>query len=54
MTASTLGLEPGFEHLTFAQLGVPPFDVVTARVGERSISYLFDGDAQAVLGSLPR
>src|SRR5579862_1441318 len=49
-TASTLGFEPGLEHMTFAQLGVPLFDVVTARAGERSISYLFDGDATAALG----
>ena len=53
-TAITLGLEPGLEELTFAHLGLPPFDVVTARAGERSVSYLFDGDAEAVLGKLLR
>ncbi|MGD0092682.1 MAG: ThiF family adenylyltransferase [Planctomycetota bacterium] len=38
--------------MTFAQFGVPAFDVVTARAGERAISYLFDGDAARVLGPL--
>src|SRR5204862_3478997 len=50
VTASTLGLEEGLESMTFAQLGIPPFDVVTARASERSISYVFDGDAAEVLG----
>ena len=53
-TTMTLGLEPGLESMTFAQLGVPAFDVVTATAGDRSISYLFDGDAEAVLGPLQR
>ncbi|HYG75187.1 MAG TPA: ThiF family adenylyltransferase [Planctomycetota bacterium] len=47
----TLGLEPApIDNMTFEQIGTPRFDVVTARKGERSISYLFSGDAQAVLG----
>jgi molybdopterin/thiamine biosynthesis adenylyltransferase len=53
-TTSTLGLEPGHEKLTFKQLGIPLFDVVTARAGEKTISYLFDADAEDVLGPLPR
>ena len=51
-TTSTLGLEAGWEQMTFAQLGIPPYDVVTARSGEQTISYLFDGDAKMVLGTL--
>ncbi|MBI3831065.1 MAG: ThiF family adenylyltransferase [Planctomycetes bacterium] len=51
-TTSTLGLEEGLEARTLAELGIPPFDVLTARNGERSISYLFDGDAKQVLGTL--
>ena len=56
-TLLTLGLEEGpeardMEEMTFAELGVPLFDVVTARAGERTISYMFDGDAGEVLGSL--
>lgn len=49
----TFGVEEG-EPLdrTLAELGVPPFDVVTARSGEQSISYLLDGDAARVLGPL--
>lgn len=34
------------------QLGLPLFDVFTARSGEREIGYLISGDAAAVLGSL--
>jgi len=48
----TLGLEPGLEERTFADIGVPPFDGVTARKGESTITYLFEGDAPAVLRSL--
>ena len=34
------------------QLGLPLFDVVTARSEEQEIGYLFDGDGDAVLGVL--
>lgn len=51
-TTATLGLEPGHEDMSMAAWGVPPYDVVTARNGERTISYLFDGDASEVLGEL--
>lgn len=38
---------------TFADLGLPPFDVVVARQGmERQEAWLFDGDAARVLGPL--
>ncbi len=51
-TLLTLGLEPGLEEMTLESLGVPPFDVVTARSEKGSISYLFDGDAGRILGGL--
>lgn len=35
-----------------SELGVPRFDVFTARAGEREIAYLPDGDAREVLGDL--
>lgn len=53
-TTTTLGLDDAMGGLTFAQLGIPLFDVVTARCGEKSISYLFDGDAAKVLGPLAK
>jgi adenylyltransferase/sulfurtransferase len=53
VTLATLGLDDKLDGLRFAELGVPLFDIVTARSGERTISYVFDGDAAAVLGSLP-
>jgi hypothetical protein len=48
----SLGLEPGLEERTFAEIGLPPFDGVTARKGEETVAYLFGGDAGRVLGSL--
>jgi len=36
----------------FDQLGLPPFDVVTARSLDHEIGYLFAGDSQGVLGVL--
>jgi len=55
-TTATLGLDegPDIEALTCDKLGIPLFDVVTARAGEKTISYLFDGDASKVLGDLAR
>ena len=53
-TLLTLGLDDSLDGRTLGEIGVPPFDVVTARSGERTLSYLFDGDAAAVLGGLPR
>lgn len=37
---------------TPAEIGVPPFDIVTARCGEKEIALFFDADAPAVLGEL--
>jgi adenylyltransferase/sulfurtransferase len=48
----SLGLDEGLEEMTFGAVGVPPFDVVTARSGDAEVSYLFDGDAGRVLGGL--
>jgi len=45
------GTEP-FGHRSLDQLGLPPFDVFTARSGEREITYLLAGDQNAVLGQL--
>ena len=53
-TLTTLGLEPGLESHTFESLGIPPFDVVTVRAGEQTVSYLFDADGEKVLGPLAR
>jgi adenylyltransferase/sulfurtransferase len=43
------GDEP-FLDRTLAGIGVPPFDVITARAGERAIGLELAGDAAAVLG----
>lgn len=51
-TTMTLGLDDAHEGRSMADLGIPPFDVITARSGEETVSYLFDGDEALVLGSL--
>ena len=51
-TLLTLGLEDGLEDKTLREIGVPLFDVVTARGGEESVSYILDADAPKVLGEL--
>jgi hypothetical protein len=38
--------------MTFAELGLPPFDIVVARKGLDQQAWLFDGDAGRVLGPL--
>jgi adenylyltransferase/sulfurtransferase len=43
------GHEP-FGDRTLDQLGLPPFDVVTARSPEREIAYLIGGDEKQVFG----
>ena len=53
VTFTTLGLDDQLDGVRFSELGVPLFDIVTARSGERSISYVFDGDAARLLGPLP-
>lgn len=44
------GSEP-WQHLTFAELGVPPFDVFIGRAGEQQKFFLLDGDRDSVLGT---
>ena len=51
-TLSTLRRDCSFPEKTLREIGIPYFDVVTARVGERSISYLFVGDAEKLLPNL--
>lgn len=41
-----------FLDLSLADIGVPPFDILVARNGDRSIGLELSGDAPAVLGSL--
>ncbi len=41
-----------FGQRTLNQLGLPLFDVFTARSNDREISYLLAGDQQAVLGRM--
>ena len=41
-----------FCDMTFAELGVPPFDIVWARNGEHLIGFEFAGDAPGILGDL--
>jgi len=50
---TTLGLDHDCNDMTLAEVGVPALDVVTARCGDDMISYLFDVDAERVLGHLP-
>ena len=45
------GQEP-FRDRTLEQIGVPAYDVVVARAGDRSIGLELAGDAAAVLGPL--
>jgi molybdopterin/thiamine biosynthesis adenylyltransferase len=42
----------GLLDRTAAAIGVPPFDILTARRGQAEAHFLFDGDARAVLGDL--
>jgi adenylyltransferase/sulfurtransferase len=41
-----------FGSRKLAELGLPPFDIFTARAGDREVGYLLNGDAETVLGSL--
>jgi molybdopterin/thiamine biosynthesis adenylyltransferase len=54
ITASITRDDPNLDlGLTFADLGIPPFDVVVARQGfDDSRAWLFSGDAAAALGPL--
>ena len=49
-----LDLIEGQDQRPLSELGIPFFDVITAHAGERSKSYLLDGDAEKVLGTLDR
>lgn len=40
-----------FGQCRLSQLGVPPYDLFTARCGDHEIGYLIAGDAPAVLGN---
>jgi adenylyltransferase/sulfurtransferase len=51
-TATTLDADGPWRNLTFAQLGLPPWDIVSARAGEKAASYVFQGDAAGVLKTL--
>lgn len=42
----------GFLDRTLAEIGVPPFDVLIARAGDRAIGLELGGDAPAVLGPI--
>ena len=53
-TLLTLGLEEGLEDRTLADMGVPYYDVVTARNEEKSLSFMLDGDEDLILGDLER
>ncbi|MCH8829473.1 MAG: ThiF family adenylyltransferase [Planctomycetes bacterium] len=44
--------ECGLLQRTVADVGVPPFDILTARNGSEEIAFLFDKDAKTVLGEL--
>ena len=46
------GTTPALAERTFAAIGVPPWDVVTARSGLKQRFYEFQGDRQSVLGEL--
>jgi len=41
-----------FLDRTFAELGVPPWDIVAGRAGETVVGYELSGDREAVLGEL--
>lgn len=45
------GTEP-WQAITLGDLGVPPFDVIIGREGERQAYYLLDGDRPDILGPL--
>ncbi len=52
MTAFTIDGTQDFLERTFAEIGVPPFDIVWARNGGRLVGYEFSGDAADVLGEV--
>ena len=52
VTAFTIDGTQNFLSRTFADIGIPPFDIVWARNGGTLVGYEFAGDARAVLGEL--
>lgn len=52
VTAFTIDGTQDFMDKTFAEIGVPPFDIVWARNGGNLVGYEFSGDAADVLGEL--
>ena len=51
-TAFTIDGSQEFIGRTFSEIGVPPFDIVWARNGDKLIGYEFSGDADDVLGEV--
>jgi len=51
-TTSTIYGDEDFLHLSFRELGIPPFDIVSARNGDRRLHIEFGGDRSTVLGPL--
>lgn len=52
VTAFTIDDSQDFMNSTFADIGIPPFDIVWARNGGNLIGYEFSGDAADILGEL--
>ena len=52
VTLMTLGLDDDLNEKTLKEIGIPLYDVLTARDDEKTISYVFDGDAELLLGEL--
>ncbi len=52
VTAFTIDGTQDFLDRTFAEIGVPPFDIVWARNGGTLVGYEFSGDAADVLGEV--
>jgi molybdopterin/thiamine biosynthesis adenylyltransferase len=52
MVAHSYSGAESFGHRALGQLGLPEFDVFTARSADREIAYLLAGDEEAVLGQL--
>jgi hypothetical protein len=47
---SQLDRDCGLLEKTFAEIGVPPFEILVARSADREVAFVFDGDAATVLG----
>ena len=52
VTFSSLTATSPLLDRTPQQIGIPEFDILTARAGERSIALCLSADAPAVLGEL--